>query len=116
MDSPKTASAGPSIPDKPYFKIGEVAKIAGVKPSVLRFWESEIGALRPEKSSTNQRVYTRRHVERVLEIKSLLYDQGFTIAGARRKLRTPAGKQRADEALLGRVEREVRELLRLIGD
>jgi DNA-binding transcriptional MerR regulator len=113
MDSPKTAS---TIPDKPYFKIGEVAKIAGVKPSVLRFWESEIGSLRPEKTRTNQRLYTRRHIERVLEIKSLLYDQGFTIAGARRKLRGGPAKPARDEALLDRVEREVRELLQLIGE
>lgn len=75
------------IPDKPYFKIGEVADIAGVRASVLRYWETEFRSIRPEKNRAGQRVYTRKCVERILRIRELLYDQGFTIAGARRKLR-----------------------------
>ncbi len=77
------------IPDKPYFKIGEVADIVGVKASVLRYWETEFRSIKPEKTRTNQRVYTRKGVERILRIRELLYDHGFTIAGARKKLREP---------------------------
>jgi DNA-binding transcriptional MerR regulator len=77
------------IPDKPYFKIGEVADIVGVKASVLRYWETEFKSIKPEKTRTNQRVYSRKGVERILRIRELLYDRGFTIAGARRKLREP---------------------------
>ncbi len=75
------------IPDKLYFKIGEVAELAGVKPHVLRYWESEFGSFRPTKSKTNQRLYKRKDIEFVLQLKELLYDQGYTIAGARKKMR-----------------------------
>lgn len=79
------------IPDKIYFKIGEVAHIVGVKPHVLRYWESEFATLKPVKSRTNQRLYRREDIEQALLIKSLLYQQGFTVSGARQKLksRTP---------------------------
>jgi DNA-binding transcriptional MerR regulator len=75
------------IPDKAYFRIGEVARILGVKPYVLRYWESEFKAIRPQKSRSQQRLYRRRDVELLLRIKRLLYEEKFTIAGARRKLR-----------------------------
>jgi len=75
------------IPDKLYFKIGEVADLAGVKPHVLRYWESEFGNFRPGKSRSQQRKYTRKDIELVLKLKDLLHNQGFTIAGARKKLR-----------------------------
>mgnify|MGYP000465869641 CR=1 FL=1 len=75
------------IPDKLYFKIGEVAELAGVKPHVLRYWESEFGSFRPVKSKTNQRLYKRKDIELVLQLKELLYNQGYTISGARKKLR-----------------------------
>jgi len=75
------------IPDKLYFKIGEVAELAGVKPHVLRYWESEFGSFRPVKSKTNQRLYKRRDIELVLQLKDLLHNQGYTIAGARKKIR-----------------------------
>ena len=75
------------IPDKLYFKIGEVAELAGVKPHVLRYWESEFGSFRPGKSKTNQRLYKRKDIEFVLQLKELLYEQGYTIAGARKKMR-----------------------------
>ena len=75
------------IPDKQYFKIGEVAEIAGVEPYVLRYWETEFKAIRPEKTRSNQRLYRRRDVETVLTIKHLLYDEGFRIDGAKRRLR-----------------------------
>ena len=75
------------IPDKLYFRIGEVATLCRLPAYVLRFWESEFPQLRPVKSSTGQRMYRRRDVENVLRIKQLLYEQGFTIAGARQQLR-----------------------------
>jgi DNA-binding transcriptional MerR regulator len=76
----------PDIPNKLYFRIGEVAKLAGIKPYVLRFWESEFGGLGPKKSGTGHRLYRRKDVEMVLEIKRLLYDKRFTIEGARKML------------------------------
>ena len=75
------------IPDKLYFKIGEVAELAGVKPHVLRYWGSEFGSFRPVKSKTNQRLYKRKDIEFVLQLKDLLHNQGFTISGARKKMR-----------------------------
>lgn len=77
----------PEIPDKLYFKIGEVAALLDVKTHVLRYWETEFSTLRPVKSRTNQRLYRRRDVETALSIKDLLYRQGFTIAGARQRLK-----------------------------
>ncbi len=74
------------IPDKLYFRIGEVARVAGIKPYVLRFWETEFGGLGPKKSGTGHRLYRRKDVELVLEIKRLLYEQRFTIEGARKHL------------------------------
>ncbi len=74
------------IPDKLYFKIGEVAALLKVKTHVLRYWETEFTILQPVKSRTNQRLYRRKDVETALLIKDLLYRQGFTIAGARKKL------------------------------
>ena len=78
------------IPDKLYFKIGEVAELTGVKTHVLRYWETEFSTFKPTKSRTNQRLYRRKDVEFILRIKDLLYNQGFTIAGAKKKLREPA--------------------------
>jgi DNA-binding transcriptional MerR regulator len=74
------------IPDKLYFKIGEVADLTGIKPYVLRYWESEFAYFRPTKSRGKQRLYRRKDIELVLRLKDLLYNQGFTIAGARKKL------------------------------
>jgi DNA-binding transcriptional MerR regulator len=76
------------IPNKLYFRIGEVARLAGIKPYVLRFWETEFPGLGPKKSGTGHRLYRRKDVETVLEIKRLLYDQRFTIEGARKFLET----------------------------
>jgi DNA-binding transcriptional MerR regulator len=107
------------LPDKQYFKIGEVARLVGVRPSVLRFWETEFRSIRPDKSRTNQRLYSRKHVERIAEIKSLLYEQKFTIAGARRRLRDGGGDETPtvvdDRArrILARVKKELQELLQL---
>ena len=80
------------IPDKLYFKIGEVAKFTGIKTHVLRYWETEFKAIRPNKSRSNQRLYRKQDVDLILYLKDLLYNQGFTIAGARKKLREKPAK------------------------
>lgn len=74
------------IPDKLFFKIGEVCEIVGVQAHVLRYWETEFSMLQPQKNPSGQRNYRRRDVEMALRIKQLLYEEGFTIAGAKRKL------------------------------
>ncbi|MBX7080583.1 MAG: MerR family transcriptional regulator [Nannocystaceae bacterium] len=89
--------------DKLYFKIGEVAAIVGVEPYVLRYWESEFSAVRPQKSRTQQRVYRRRDVITLLRIKHLLYEKKFTIAGARAELREPLPKPEREAAAAGGV-------------
>jgi DNA-binding transcriptional MerR regulator len=71
---------------KLYYRIGEVSDIVGVQPHVLRYWETEFRSIRPQKSSKGQRVYSRRDVEKLLKVKDLLKNQGFTIAGARKRL------------------------------
>ncbi len=82
-------SANPSkhaIPLKSYFRIGEVASIVGVEPHVLRYWEREFRGVRPTKSEKGQRVYSRKDVEKLSRVRELLYEEGFTIAGAKKKL------------------------------
>jgi DNA-binding transcriptional MerR regulator len=79
------------IPNKLFFKIGEVCEITDTQPYVLRYWESEFPSLAPAKNSSGQRIYRRRDIETVLRIKQLLYDEGFTIAGAKKRLDAEAG-------------------------
>jgi len=74
------------IPNKLFFKIGEVCEITDTQPYVLRYWESEFPALAPAKNSSGQRIYRRKDIETVLRIKQLLYEEGFTIAGAKKRL------------------------------
>ncbi len=74
------------LPDKQYYRIGEVARITGVKPYVLRFWETEFKSMAPPKSRSKQRMYRRRDIELILHIKQLLYERRFTIKGARKQL------------------------------
>ena len=110
------------IPEKTYFRIGEVAKLTGVKAYVLRFWETEFKMMTPPKSRSKQRMYRRRDIETILKIKHLLYDRRFTIKGARRYLldaareeREPVGRRvalPADELL--ELRRELGELRRLL--
>jgi DNA-binding transcriptional MerR regulator len=75
----------PELPDKLYFKIGEVAKLVGVKPYVLRYWETEFSVVRPGKTRSSHRLYRRRDVETLLEIRRLLYGERYTIEGAKRR-------------------------------
>lgn len=99
------------IPDKLYFKIGEVADLTGVKPHVLRYWESEFAPIRPAKSRSQQRLYRRKDVELVLRLKDLLYNQGFTIAGARKKLRESLATVQQGQLVLPLMPSPERQLL-----
>ena len=75
-----------SIPDKSYFRIGEVSKIIGVAPYVIRYWESEFKSIRPIRAKSDQRLYRRKDVEELMTVKTLLYEEKFTISGARKRL------------------------------
>ncbi len=98
------------LPDKLYFKIGEVAAIVGVKPYVLRYWESEFSIVKPAKTRSKHRLYRRRDVETLLEIKRLLHEQRFTIEGARKYLKTaPRAERKQLEMPLG--DRDYRSIL-----
>ncbi len=87
------------IPEKLYFKIGEVAKIIGVKPYVLRYWETEFSDIAPSKSKTNQRLYKRKEVEKILQIRDLLYKEKYTIEGARKRLKSLGRGEKLEEVL-----------------
>jgi DNA-binding transcriptional MerR regulator len=100
-----SGGSGGSLPTKLYFRIGEVASAVGVETHVLRYWETEFRSIRPQKSSRGQRVYSRRDVETLMRVKELLYDRGFTIAGARKQLRDGGVEPRepGDPTLRGAV-------------
>ena len=122
----RPAGPGPTreIPDKLYFRIGEVAKLCEVPAYVLRFWEGEFPQLKPNKGGTGQRLYRRRDVEMALRIKTLLYDEGYTIPGARQafkaELRSSKDPQVATDGVAGEtvdarhlqlIQKELQELL-----
>lgn len=111
------------MPEKLFYKIGEVSKITGLESYVLRFWETEFPSLHPKKSTGKQRVYTRKEIDLILEIKKLLYVEGLTIAGAKKKL-THASRTEAAPLLKPRengltstihtVKKELEELLHIL--
>jgi len=109
-----------SIPDKEYFRIGEVSKILGVAPYVVRYWESEFKNVRPERTSSDQRVFRRKDVRQLLQIKHLLYVEGFTVNGAKRQLmkmknassEIDEGRDRARLAEIKKGLRQIREMIR----
>jgi DNA-binding transcriptional MerR regulator len=103
------AQAAPDIPDKSLFRIGEVSRLTGTKAFVLRFWESEFPTLQPVKSPTGQRLYRREDIETVFEIKRLLYEEGFTIAGARKHLSEREGATGAEASHSAASARAVTE-------
>ncbi|MEK7406104.1 MAG: MerR family transcriptional regulator [Acidobacteriota bacterium] len=127
-ESTPKAEPVPEIPDKLYFRIGEVSRLLGVPAYVLRYWEMEFPALAPKKSGSGQRMYRRKEVELLLEIKRLLYERRFTIEGARRLLAPRVrgrrtGPQREPEqsalfparpAALDNVRKELAALLELL--
>ncbi len=107
------------IPDKMAFKIGEVSEVTGIKPYVLRYWESEFETLSPQKSAYNQRMYSRKDVENVLLIKKLLYEEKFSIAGAKKKLKDLKKELRADKQVsevVGRFDKAYDRFEDLMGD
>jgi len=115
----------PEIPDKLYFKIGEVSELLGVEPYVLRYWEGEFPSLSPKKSGTGHRLYRRKDVELLLRIKHLLYEKRFTIEGARQSLQAelkapkPKPAKRAQQDLfaedpLPEIRRELEDILQLL--
>lgn len=123
-DVRKPVSSEVVIPDKIYFRIGEVGRLCGLPGYVLRFWETEFPQLKPSKSSTGQRMYRKGDVESVLRIKKLLYDQGFTIAGARQQMRAeirrkqtalPFNPAAANRTELRQVRQGLREILGILG-
>jgi DNA-binding transcriptional MerR regulator len=101
------------IPDKLFFKIGEVAQLIGTKTSVLRFWETEFDFLKPEKSSTGQRLYSKKEVNLIIEVKRLLYDEKFTIEGVKKRI-SPRGKLLVDDLPPPSVSNDHISLLREI--
>jgi len=111
------------LPEKIYFKIGEVSEIVGVEPYVLRYWETEFEVLKPSKAPSKHRLYKKRDVELLLEIKRLLYSEGFTIEGARKKLKEskkaekeiklPLSEQKYKSAL-AKLKKELESLRRLV--
>jgi DNA-binding transcriptional MerR regulator len=129
--SQKRVPDSPSIPDRLYFKIGDVARICAVETYVLRFWETQFPQLKPNKSGTGQRLYRRRDVELALEIKRLVHGEGYTLAGARQALEHGHRRsdpqpqlpldggdsgQRLDDAAaaIGRARSELREIAGLL--
>ena len=119
----KSVSGEVVIPDKLYFRIGEVSRLCGLPSYVLRFWETEFNQLKPSKSGTGQRMYRKIDVENVLRIKKLLYDQGFTIAGARQQLRAETKRKQSplpfaiptpNRGELKQVRQGLRELLGIL--
>src|SRR5918993_274797 len=91
----RAPSVRSALPDKLYFRIGEVAGLVGVEPHVLRYWEREFRSIRPTKSAKGQRVYSRKDVENLIRVRELLYRDGFTIAGAKKKLQRPTDEAEA---------------------
>lgn len=132
MGSARAQKAG--IPDKLYFKIGEVAKLVGVEPYVLRYWESEFPVVKPGKTRSHHRRYRRKDVEALLAIKRLLHDERFTIEGARKRLKaatkasgTPAktapgagqhvpAQERRYRSVLSRVKKDLEALQKLLAE
>lgn len=114
------------IPDRVYFRIGEVSSLVGVDPHVLRYWESEFKVIKPRRTKSKQRLYRRKDVENLLRIKNLLHDDGYTIAGARRLLKesgssrkTPAqpvhgNSPAVSSNYLGIIKQELQEILKTI--
>jgi DNA-binding transcriptional MerR regulator len=118
------------IPNKQYFKIGEVSALTGLEAYVLRFWETEFKMIRPVRFGSNQRMYRRKDVELIFEIKKLLYQEGFTIAGARKKLLHPSKEKKENppqtvekeltdspglDPLIREIQKELTDLARFLG-
>lgn len=116
------------IPDKVYFRIGEVSDLVGVEPHVLRYWESEFSVIRPRRAKSNQRLYRRQDVENLLLVKTLLHRQGYTISGARKLLKSQgavegvadqeesegAGKECSSGKQLASIKKELQKIQQIL--
>jgi len=105
----------PSIPDRMFFKISDVAEIADIEPHVLRYWEGEFAELKPRKTKSGRRQYTRKDIEVILEIKSLLYDDGFSIAGAKKRLKKRKKTDAKSDQIIDAVRRTKKGLEEILG-
>ncbi len=104
--------SNPQKPSKLFYRIGEVSRLTGLEPYVLRYWESEFPQLKPDKGRSGQRLYKKRDVDNILHIKQLLYKDGYTIAGAKKKLNGKADKD--VEAVIESAKKELREILEIL--
>ena len=102
------------LSDKIYYKIGEVAEVAGVKTSVLRFWETEFSFLKPVKSSSGQRLYSKNEVDLVLQVKHLLYSEKFTIEGVKKRISTKGKLLKAEDLSAGVDVTDYSEVLKAV--
>ena len=99
-------------PSKLFYRIGEVSRLTGLEPYVLRYWETEFPKLRPDKGRSGQRLYKKKDLDHILQIKNLLYTEGYTISGARKKLN---GKGELDvETVIESAKKELREILEIL--
>ncbi len=116
MLEPGNNSELPPIPGKRYFTIGEVSELCGVKPHVLRYWEQEFPQLKPVKRRGNRRYYQRQDVLVIRQIRNLLYDQGFTIGGARQQLTGDAAKDDVNQSqqIVKQMRLELEEILKIL--
>ena len=114
-DSEKHKSAAQIPEDKRYFRIGEVSRIIGVEPYVLRYWESEFPNIRPLRADTNQRTYQRKDLELILEIKRLLYEERLTIEGARQRLKKSEPEaEPTDKTFVQELKTELKDILKIL--
>jgi DNA-binding transcriptional MerR regulator len=105
-------SSNPQKQSKLFYRIGEVSRLTGLEPYVLRYWETEFPQIRPDKGSSKQRLYKKKDLDAILQIKHLLYKEGFTISGARKKLNGRGGLDK--DAVLETAKKELREILELL--
>jgi DNA-binding transcriptional MerR regulator len=116
MLEPGNSSELPAIPGKRYFTIGEVSELCGVKPHVLRYWEQEFPQLKPVKRRGNRRYYQRRDVLIIRQIRSLLYEEGFTIGGARQRLTGEEARDDLNQSqqIVKQIRMELEEILKIL--
>jgi DNA-binding transcriptional MerR regulator len=99
--------------NKLFYRIGEVGRLTGLEPYVLRYWETEFPQIKPDKGRSGQRLYKKKDVDTILQIKQLLYNDGFTIAGARKKLNGKEGRE-ISETVIESAKKELREILEIL--
>jgi DNA-binding transcriptional MerR regulator len=101
------------LPNKLFYRIGEVSRLTGLEPYVLRYWETEFPQIKPDKGRSGQRLYKKKDLDTILQVKQLLYNDGFTIAGARKKLNGKDDREAA-ETVIESAKKELREILEIL--